>query len=259
MELSKKIQACHPRVLVIGAGGIGCELLKTLVLSGFKDLEVVSFFCTFPFIFHSSTFLRLFLSHHFISLPTHLLPCNIKVDLDTIDVSNLNRQFLFNKSHIGKSKAEVACEVVKRFAPDLKIKAHHANIKNPEFGIEFYRKFNLVINGLDNLDARKHVNRVCFAAKVPLIESGTEGYLGQMTVINPVSLLLAALLLIAKIVRTANDIFRESRNATNASLLHSRSNLQYALSAASQRLSYTASTGQERCLSIFPQNRQHTY
>ena len=113
MELSKKLQELKPRVLVIGAGGIGCELLKTLVLSGFRDLEVV--------------------------------------DLDTIDVSNLNRQFLFNKSHIGKSKAEVACEVVKGFVPDLKIKAHHANVKNPEFNIEFYRRFNLVINGLDNL------------------------------------------------------------------------------------------------------------
>ena len=58
------------RVLMVGAGGIGCELLKNLVLTGFGEVHIV--------------------------------------DLDTIDLSNLNRQFLFRHEHIKKSKAFVS-------------------------------------------------------------------------------------------------------------------------------------------------------
>uniref|UniRef100_A0A8C7ILC8 SUMO-activating enzyme subunit 2 n=1 Tax=Oncorhynchus kisutch TaxID=8019 RepID=A0A8C7ILC8_ONCKI len=118
-ELADSLSAC--RVLVVGAGGIGCELLKNLVLTGFKNIEVI--------------------------------------DLDIIDVSNLNRQFLFQKKHVGKSKAQVAKESVLQFCPTANITAYHDT-------------------------ARNHVNRMCLAADIPLIESGTAGYLGQVTVIK---------------------------------------------------------------------------
>uniref|UniRef100_A0A665TYI1 SUMO-activating enzyme subunit 2 n=1 Tax=Echeneis naucrates TaxID=173247 RepID=A0A665TYI1_ECHNA len=117
------------KVLVVGAGGIGCELLKNLVLTGFKNIEVI--------------------------------------DLDTIDVSNLNRQFLFQKKHVGKSKAQVAKESALQFCPSANIVAYHDSIMK-----------------LVSFSARNHVNRMCLAADIPLIESGTAGYLGQVTVIK---------------------------------------------------------------------------
>uniref|UniRef100_A0A3Q4A9I1 SUMO-activating enzyme subunit 2 n=1 Tax=Mola mola TaxID=94237 RepID=A0A3Q4A9I1_MOLML len=143
-ELADSLSTC--KVLVVGAGGIGCELLKNLVLTGFKNIEVI--------------------------------------DLDTIDVSNLNRQFLFQKKHVGKSKAQVAKESALEFCPTANITAYHDSIMNPDYNVEFFRKFVLVMNALDNRAARNHVNRMCLAADIPLIESGTAGYLGQVTVIK---------------------------------------------------------------------------
>ncbi|KAF3435746.1 hypothetical protein FNV43_RR22838 [Rhamnella rubrinervis] len=129
---------------MVGAGGIGCELLKTLALSGFQDIHII--------------------------------------DMDTIEVSNLNRQFLFRQSHVGLSKARVAREAVLKFRPQISITPYHANVKDPTFNVDFFKQFNVVLNGLDNLDARRHVNRICLAADVPLVESGTTGFLGQVTV-----------------------------------------------------------------------------
>ncbi|KAL8716461.1 MAG: hypothetical protein Q9225_006213 [Loekoesia sp. 1 TL-2023] len=143
------------RVLMVGAGGIGCELLKNLVLTGFGEVHIV--------------------------------------DLDTIDLSNLNRQFLFRYEHIKKSKAlvgaaainkpPVAKESAGRFNPQVKLEAHHANIKDPQFNVDWFAGFNLVFNALDNLEARRHVNKMCLAADVPLVESGTTGFNGQVQVI----------------------------------------------------------------------------
>ncbi len=50
------------------------------------------------------------------------------------------------------------------------------------FDVDFFRSFAIVLNGLDNLEARRHVNRLCMAAERPLIESGTAGHLGQVRV-----------------------------------------------------------------------------
>uniref|UniRef100_A0A7S2RPC2 SUMO-activating enzyme subunit n=1 Tax=Mucochytrium quahogii TaxID=96639 RepID=A0A7S2RPC2_9STRA len=133
------------KILVVGAGGIGCELLKNLVFSGFLNVEII--------------------------------------DLDTIDVSNLNRQFLFRNRHVGMSKSKVAKEAALNFNPHVNITSHHGNIKAEEFGVNYFKGFDVVLNALDNVNARQHVNRLCLAANIPLIDSGTTGYLGQVNVI----------------------------------------------------------------------------
>ena len=67
-----------------------------------------------------------------------------------------------------------------RFNPDITVKSYYANIKNSEFNVSYFSRFDVALNALDNLDARRHVNRLCLAARVPLFDSGTTGYLGQV-------------------------------------------------------------------------------
>lgn len=143
-EVVNKLTAA--RLLVIGAGGIGCELLKDLCMTGFTHITAV--------------------------------------DLDTIDLSNLNRQFLFQRQHIRQPKSQVAIGAIRQFNPGIHTKFYQANIKDPQFDVDWFGQFDLVLNALDNLDARRHVNRMCLASHLPLIESGTAGYLGQVTTIR---------------------------------------------------------------------------
>ncbi len=78
----------------------------------------------------------------------------------------------------------MAKEAAHKFNPRVKLEAHHANIKDPKFSVDWFKGFTLVFNALDNLDARRHVNKMCLAADVPLIESGTTGFNGQVQVIK---------------------------------------------------------------------------
>ena len=57
-----------------------------------------------------------------------------------------------------------------------------SNVMLPKYDVKFFKQFDIVLNGLDNLEARRHVNKMCLSAQVPLVESGTAGYLGQVTV-----------------------------------------------------------------------------
>jgi hypothetical protein len=81
---------------------------------------------------------------------------------------------------------QVAKDSALKFNPSVKIEAYHDNIKESQFNVAWFKTFHVVFNALDNLDARRHVNRMCLAANVPLIESGTTGFNGQVQVIKKV-------------------------------------------------------------------------
>jgi len=66
------------------------------------------------------------------------------------------------------------------------LEAYHADITSSKFNVAWFRGFDLVFNALDNLAARRHVNAMCLTANVPLIESGTTGFNGQVQVIKKV-------------------------------------------------------------------------
>lgn len=148
----------YVRVLVVGAGGLGCELLKDLALSGFQNLDVI--------------------------------------DMDTIEVSNLNRQFLFRFQDVGKSKAEVAAKRVMERVGGVNIVPHFCRIEDKD--IEFYNDFNIIVLGLDSIEARSYINSVAcsfleydsddnpIAETVkPMVDGGTEGFKGHARVILP--------------------------------------------------------------------------
>ncbi|TNN12993.1 NEDD8-activating enzyme E1 catalytic subunit isoform 3 [Schistosoma japonicum] len=146
----------HVKILVIGAGGLGCELLKNLAMMGFCYLEVI--------------------------------------DMDTIDISNLNRQFLFRSHDVGKPKANVAADFIMRRVPTCKVIPHHKRIQ--DFDASFYQQFNAVVCGLDSLTARRWINSMLASlvqydvnnqpdpnSVIPLVDGGTEGFKGHVLVV----------------------------------------------------------------------------
>nr|CAG8442026.1 2234_t:CDS:10 [Entrophospora candida] len=140
------------KVLVIGAGGLGCEILKNLALTGFKDIEVI--------------------------------------DMDTIDVSNLNRQFLFRPADVGSPKAKVAAEFIMKRVAGVKVSYYYGKIQDKDTA--YYLKFQIIICGLDSVEARRWINATLLQAAQddpedvrPLVDGGTEGFKGQARVIIP--------------------------------------------------------------------------
>ncbi|KAG8527017.1 uncharacterized protein KY384_008446 [Bacidia gigantensis] len=136
-----------------GAGGLGCEILKNLALSGFKNIHVI--------------------------------------DMDTIDVSNLNRQFLFREADVGKPKAEIAAAFVEKRVKGAVITPYNGKIQDKDE--EYYKQFNVIVCGLDSIEARRWINATLvdmvdendMESLKPLVDGGTEGFKGQTKVILP--------------------------------------------------------------------------
>lgn len=116
--------------------------------------------------------------------------CIQVTDLDTIEKSNLNRQFLFRAKDLGKFKSESAAAAVAEMNPDLKgrIISHQDRVgedTEDKYGDDFFAKIDGVTNALDNVAARQYMDRRCVFYQKPLLESGTLGTKANTQVVIP--------------------------------------------------------------------------
>ncbi|KRT80302.1 hypothetical protein AMK59_6614 [Oryctes borbonicus] len=151
-QFQKKLEALN--YFVVGAGAIGCELLKNFAMMGIaSDGGKITV-----------------------------------TDMDLIEKSNLNRQFLFRPHDVQKSKAATAAKVIKKMNPFINIVAHENRV-----GVEtesiyddtFFESLDGVANALDNVDGRIYMDRRCVYYHKPLLESGTLGTKGNTQVVVP--------------------------------------------------------------------------
>jgi ubiquitin-activating enzyme E1 len=136
-------------IFIVGSGAIGCEHLKNFAMMG-----------------------------------TNL----VITDMDTIERSNLNRQFLFRSWHINKSKSMIAAEETSKINNNIKIKAHQYKVCEETKHIydnDFFNSIDCVANALDNIPARLYVDSLCVTYKKYLLESGTLGTSGNTQAIIP--------------------------------------------------------------------------
>ena len=148
----RKMQNC--KVLMVGAGALGCEYLKLFSKMGLSSAEGVL----------------------------------TVTDDDQIEVSNLNRQFLFRAHHVGKSKSSSAVEVVSKMNPRMKLnplKSRVAPDTEKLFNDAFWDSQMFVVNAVDNIKAREYIDRKVVLHKKPLFEAGTLGTKCNSQVIIP--------------------------------------------------------------------------
>ncbi|ROW14541.1 hypothetical protein VPNG_03190 [Cytospora leucostoma] len=154
-EYQEKIS--NVKQFLVGAGAIGCEMLKNWAMIGLGTGPEGQITIT---------------------------------DMDSIEKSNLNRQFLFRPKDVGHMKSDRAAAAVQLMNPDLE--GHIVTLKDrvsPEteetFNETFWSKLDGVTNALDNVEARTYVDRRCVFFKKPLLESGTLGTKGNTQVVLP--------------------------------------------------------------------------
>lgn len=143
------------RFFLVGSGAIGCEMLKNFSMMG---------------------------------LGTGSHGRVIITDMDVIEKSNLNRQFLFRNHDVGKMKSDTAAAAAKKMNSSINIEAHQNRV-GPEteniYDDDFFESLTGVANALDNVDARVYMDRRCVYYRKPLLESGTTGTKGNTQVVIP--------------------------------------------------------------------------
>lgn len=136
----------NSRVMVVGTGAIGNELLKNLAMLGIGKVFLV--------------------------------------DLDTVENSNLSRSVLFRQADEGRPKAQVAAERMTDINPDIQVRWFRGNVVY-DVGLGVFRAMNVVLGGLDNREARLAINQSCWKVSRPWIDGGIEVLHGIARVFVP--------------------------------------------------------------------------
>jgi molybdopterin/thiamine biosynthesis adenylyltransferase len=134
------------RVLVVGAGALGNEVVKNLALLGLGTIHVI--------------------------------------DLDLVETSNLSRSVLFREGDGGQPKAMVAARRGVELNPEIAIIPWHGDVTT-DLGLGLFRDVDLVIGCLDNREARLWVNRQCWKVNTPWIDAGIQEIQGVVKVFVP--------------------------------------------------------------------------
>jgi molybdopterin/thiamine biosynthesis adenylyltransferase len=134
------------RVMVVGAGALGNEILKNLALLGIGHIYIV--------------------------------------DFDNIENTNLSRSVLYRQRDEGSSKAETAARAVEEINPDCRVTWINGNVAW-DVGLGCFRRMNVVIGGLDNREARLAINQACWRVGVPWIDGAIEVLFGVARVFVP--------------------------------------------------------------------------
>lgn len=134
-------------VCVVGAGTLGNEMLKNMILYGPKKLTVV--------------------------------------DNDRVEKSNLGRCFLFNVSDAkeGRKKVDAAFDSLSRINEEVSLECVDSDARELEG--EFFRDFDLVAGCVDNISSRLHINAHCYHAGTPYIDGGLDGLFGRVQIVTP--------------------------------------------------------------------------
>jgi ubiquitin-activating enzyme E1 len=154
-EVERTLQ--NRKIFVVGSGAIGCEILKNLAAMG---------------------------------AGTGQSGLIIVTDMDTIEKSNLSRQLLFRDSDIGKFKSKAAQEAMERLNPLVKIECHTSKVGDEEqpgpFDSTFWSKgVDIILNALDNMEARLFMDAQCVTNDKALVDAGTLGSKGNVQVVVP--------------------------------------------------------------------------
>jgi len=135
------------RVLVVGAGGLGCPAAQYLAATGVGTLGIA--------------------------------------DFDTISIGNLHRQILYTPADIGKKKAAVACERLQQQNPGIQLVPHDVRVTSHNV-MDIIRQYDIVVDGTDNFDTRYLLNDAAVIAGKPIVYGAIYQYEGQVAVWNVV-------------------------------------------------------------------------